>query len=507
MTSTTLPRGQSGFRLWNRELATYPERGARRLHLLLVVLITVVLYYELYVGGGVATLMLTQLRIPFPIFVYILAAGNLLGAFASLLAGLADRFGRANLVVYGLLIVGAITLFWVPSVTTTTEYTIAFAVVSFVEGIILVATPALIRDFAPQVGRATAMGFWTVGPVLGSLTVSAVNTLTLPTFMTWQSQFVICGIIGLVVFALAFLFLRELAPALRDQLMVSERDRVLVELKAKGLDIEASLRNPWRQMMHVDIIASAIGVSLMLLVYYTAVGFGLIYLVTVFQFSVADANGLANWNWGVNALALIVAGLLSDWLRVRKPFMLIGGIGGAVMLYFYLIQAGQHPSYWTLVTLSCVQTLFMGFAYVTWMASFTETVEARNPALTATGLAIWGWLVRIVVTACFLCLPLVVKSVTPLIEAPMVIGTYKQMVAAKLPISPELLQELGAIKAAAAAAPGEWQQWYWICIGGIVVFLITIFLMRGRWSPAAARADQAEHDAAVERELQALQKS
>jgi MFS transporter, ACS family, D-galactonate transporter len=62
---------------------------------------------------------------------------------------------------------------------------------------------------------------------------------------------VICGVVGLVVFVLAFLFLRELAPALRDQLMVSERDRVLVELKAKGLDIEASLRNPWRQMMQL----------------------------------------------------------------------------------------------------------------------------------------------------------------------------------------------------------------------------------------------------------------
>ena len=62
--------------------------------------------------------MLAQLKIPFPIFVYILAAGNLLGAFASLLAGLADRFGRANLVVYGLLVVGLITLFWVPNITT-----------------------------------------------------------------------------------------------------------------------------------------------------------------------------------------------------------------------------------------------------------------------------------------------------------------------------------------------------------------------------------------------------
>ena len=330
-------------RLWNRELATYPEHGTRRLYLLLVVLITVALYYELYVGGGVATLMLPELKIPFPVFVYVLAAGNLLGAFASLLAGLADRFGRANLVVYGLLLVGLITLFWMPNLKTTLEWGIATSAVAFVEGIVLVATPALIRDFSPQVGRATAMGFWTVGPVLGSLAVSAVNTATLPYTHTWQSQFVICGVIGLVIFLLAFLFLRELAPNLRDQVMVSERDRVLVELKAKGLDIEASLRNPWRQMMHLDVIASALGVSTLLLFYYTAVGFGIIYLVTVFQFSVADANALSNWSWGVNALALIVAGLLSDRLRVRKPFMLVGGIGGVVDR-LAVFDPGRRPS-------------------------------------------------------------------------------------------------------------------------------------------------------------------
>ena len=71
--------------------------------------------------------MLAQLKMPFPTFVYILAAGNLLGAFASLLAGLADRFGRANLVVYGLLVVGLITLFWVPNVTTVRGFGLSFA--------------------------------------------------------------------------------------------------------------------------------------------------------------------------------------------------------------------------------------------------------------------------------------------------------------------------------------------------------------------------------------------
>ena len=46
-----------------------------------------------------------------------------------------------------------------------------------------------------------------------------------------------------------------------------------------------------------------------------------------------------------------------------------------------------------------------------------------------------------------------------------------------------------------------------ICIGGVIVFIATIFVMRGRWSPAAARADEAAHDAAVARELHALQGS
>jgi len=104
-------------------------------------------------------------------------------------------------------------------------WAIAFLAVSFVEGVILVATPALIRDFSPQVGRATAMGFWAMGPVLGSLVVSAVASLTLPVYNSWQSQYVICGAIGLVMFLVALFGLRELSPRLRSQLIVSARDR------------------------------------------------------------------------------------------------------------------------------------------------------------------------------------------------------------------------------------------------------------------------------------------
>ena len=66
------------------------------------------------------------------------------------------------------------------------------------------------------------------------------------------------------------------------------------------------------------------------------------------------------------------------------------------------------------------------------MASFTETVEARNPALIATGLAIWGWIIRIVVFVAFLIIPLVINSVTPLVNYGATVSTYATQYASQL---------------------------------------------------------------------------
>ncbi len=51
-------------------------------------------------------------------------------------------------------------------------------------------------------------------------------------------------------------------------------------------------------------------------------------------------------------MALIVFGVLSDKLRVRKPLMLIGAIGAIVVLILFLHQT-DHPttSFTTLITL------------------------------------------------------------------------------------------------------------------------------------------------------------
>ncbi len=254
------------------------------------------------------------------------------------------------MVIYGLLIVGLLVAVGVPATKTEWQFAIVICVLGLVEGAILVATPALVRDFSPQLGRASAMGFWTVGPVAGSLITSIVATYTLNHFLRrncdsgFKSQFIISGVTSLVVFVLALFFMKDLSSRLRDQLMVSEQDRALVEARARGLSTEeviAATPHPWRQILKWDLVGSALGISLFLLVYYAASAFFTIYWATVFtnksglNLSTSQANYLNIWFWGADAVALIVFGVLSDRLRVRKPLMLVGAVGSIVMLILF----------------------------------------------------------------------------------------------------------------------------------------------------------------------------
>jgi hypothetical protein len=116
--------------LSRRQLHSYPATIPRVVYLGITVLATVMLYYELYVGGAVTTLLLPNLNMTFTFYVALVAIGNLIGAFGSFAAGLADRAGRANLVVYGLLITGLYTLFVIP--LSTTKW--LFALSTFVVG-------------------------------------------------------------------------------------------------------------------------------------------------------------------------------------------------------------------------------------------------------------------------------------------------------------------------------------------------------------------------------------
>ncbi|WP_433732663.1 MFS transporter [Nocardia sp. CA-129566] len=403
--------------LWQRKLPHYPDTPARSWYLALVVITSVALYYQLFVTGAVGNELIAYFHLSFRYFVGIFIAGAAFGAAASVLAGLLDRWGRANIVAYGVVICSLLTLFAVPATTSKEAYLVVYCVVSIVEGAVLVATPALIRDFSPQLGRASAMGFWTLGPVLGALITTEISTHTLGAHPDWQYHYRLCGVISMVIAIFAVIGLRELSPALRDQIMVSMRDRALIEARARGLDVSTLEHGQWRQMLRVNIVGSALAISLFLAYFYTIVSFLPVYMATIFGFSSARANALGNWYWIANAIALVLAGIVSDYVKVRKPFMIVGALISIVGLFVFLGYTEKPDTgYYTFAVWLSVIAVGAGIAYATWMASFTETVENRNPAATAVGLAVWGGTLRGVVTIVLFGLLIVINTAGTLVN-------------------------------------------------------------------------------------------
>ncbi len=543
-----------------------------------------------YTQTGVTPNILAGFHMSFSFYIAIIVVSNFLGAFASLPASQTDRVGRTNVVIYGLLIVGLLTAIGVPLSNTQWSYLVITCLIGIVEGAILVATPALVRDFSPQLGRASAMGFWTMGPVAGSLITSLVALHTLDHFgqTHWKSQFVISGIAAIVVFVISLFFLKDLSPQIRDQLMVSYRDQALVEARARGLSehelLEAS-EHPWRQILQWDLVGSAFGIALFLLLYYAAASLFTIYYPVIFKnpngtnFTVTQANGLNTWFWTADIISLIIVGLLSDALKVRKPFMLVGVAVTATMLIIFLGDASHpHTGYYTLAVETTLMAFGTALVFAPWIASYTESVEQKNPALVATGLALWGWCLRIVVGLSFVFLPLVITSVNPIVdnlpvadtvihgqsisdfvaENPQVIAfasthsalltllakdpaaaaavgadpsaaniaaaekafgaqglgelakyktqlsKYVQPYSAQLAYIQSHQTELKELQAGSAQAASQWQHWFYVDLAGMIVFIPTIWLAKGRWRPSAARRDAEEHSAAVAEELARL---
>ncbi|MGV9410961.1 MFS transporter [Nocardia sp. NPDC003693] len=443
-TSTTAPELQPPTLLtglWQRKLPHYPETPARSWYLFLVVIVSIALYYQLFVVGAIGNELIAYYNLTFRYFVGIFIAGAAVGAAASVAAGILDRWGRANMVAYGTVICSALTLFAVPLCATKEAYLAVYCLISIVEGAVLVATPALVRDFSPQLGRASAMGFWTLGPVLGALVTTELSTLTLDEHPDWQFHYRLCGAICLAISVLGVIGLRELSPALRDQIMVSMRDKALIEARARGLNVSALERDQWKQMMRFDIVGSAFGIAIFLAFFYTIVSFLPVYLATNFGFTTKQANALGNWYWISNAIGLVITGIVSDHLKVRKPFMLFGAVMSIIGVYVFLSYTDRPGTdYYTFAIVLSLIAVGSGIAYSTWMASFTETVEKRNPAATAVGLAVWGGILRTVVTFVLFGLLIVVTAAGTLVNY----GPELQVIAAKYHTEIATIQKAGA---------------------------------------------------------------
>jgi MFS transporter, ACS family, D-galactonate transporter len=434
VSTSTLAPSRPGVlrRLWDRELPAYPGNATRYFNLGLVVAVAVMMYYQYFLTAALSGHILHDFHISFLFWIAMAVLGNVLGAVASLAGGLADRYGRANMIIASVFVIAGLGVFAIPHAQTGAQFMTFNILVGIVEGVALVATPALVRDYSPQVGRGQAMAFWALGPVAASLLVSLMVS-TLPDTMAWQNHYVISGVAGLVLGVVALLGLRELSPAMRDQLMVSARDRVLLEARAKGVDVQASLRHPLRQVLKLDVVGSALGFSLFMIINFVLIAFLPIMFQTAFGYTQATANSLGNWAWAANGVTLILVGVCSDKLGVRKPFMLGGAILGAVLttvFALHLVQPGT--GYATFALIVAGVGICIALANGAFMAAFTETVEKHNPAVAATGLSVWALIFRFVGAATLFVGPHVVGAVTTIAQHGPEVKAYATGTAADL---------------------------------------------------------------------------
>ena len=465
---TTSPEGPLDIRLWNRELGSYPANGYRIFLLAVVVLANIVFTWTVAAGSAATSVIFPHFGMTLGYYADLLVVAGVVGGLASYISSWGDRFGRANMVVYGLIINSVFALFALPLAPNKTWFSIFLCILYLADGAIFVGTPALVRDFSPQMSRGLAMGFWTFGPVAGYFVLSAVARAYLPlnvTFANWQELNRIAGYAGIVMFVIALLFVKELSPGLRSQSMSELRERALIEARARGIDLAAATKNRWKQMMHVNTVLSPIAINLFLVIYFTAIGFFVFYLPEFLHFSLSSFNGIQEIYWGVNIVTLVIWGWLSDKLRVRKPFMLLGAAGTIVSIVL-LMNAKPGVSFGEMAFILSLMGCFLSCTFGPWFASYTETLEAHNPALIATGTSIYGFATRLVGVPFGIIIPHILGS--PLQTA------------------------------------SGWHTWFYICLGCVVVFVPFIFTMTGRWSPAKARADFEEHDAKVQAELEAL---
>src|SRR6185437_11475665 len=103
------------------------------------------------------------------------------------------------------------------------------------------------------------------------------------------------------------------------------------------------------------------------------------------------------------------------------------------------------------------------------------------------------------------------STIAPYAKELTTMAPYSAQLTALSKVPPDVFPYLQAhgkdVQDAAAKTASQWKTWYWICVGGVIFFLLSIPLLRGRWRTRDAKRDEAEHEAKVQEELARMQAS
>ncbi|MFC7392893.1 MFS transporter [Scopulibacillus cellulosilyticus] len=422
---------------YERELTIYPIGGRRIWLLFIVILANFIANYEAQIAP-VVPMLLKDLRIELTQYGMISAVSTIAAALSALIFGpIADRHGRVRYLVPSLFLT-AICVYGMTLVHSVFGLLAVRVLLGLVEGISISTTAGLVRDFSPRMGRALAYGFWTFGPVGSNFFANGLAGWTLPVLHTWQSQFVIQGTIAFVSAILILFFIYDLSPKLRAQVITNNQQAESINKALKGRT-EDNENQKMREITRIPRIWTlSIGISLFLVTYLTVQAFGPTILVQGFGYGHSQAAEIAKYFWLLNLATLLVAGWISDRLKLRKVVSLTGAVLSFIYMIYFATLFGQDIPEGQMIIYTSLLGGLMGICYGPWMALFSENAEDIKASLQSAAWGLWGFVIRVI-------------AVVILIIAPVVVAMH------------------------------GWGAWMWISAISALIYVPLVFTARGPW--------------------------
>ncbi len=455
--ATTAPQasqgGLKGYFAEHRVLETYPTGWNRWWMLLLTVFATIVSFYE-FGFSALLPLWLPTLHFTREQFGWFLTCVVFLSGFSAMAGGpLADRHGRVVVIDLCLGVIIVLTFanllmtgFW--------SFVIVRGLMNLVAGLMWGALGGLTRDMSPRVSRGAAFGLLTVGAVACQWLWNQVPAWTLPFFHTWQSQIVIMGVFAIILYVPVLLWLKDLSPKLRLMVMDSEAegeafesgDVPQEEAAASVMAVFGQLLGKW------EVWVLVVGVVAFLTTAITIQSFGPLMFSEAYHYKPAEAAALTANFWLLNLVMLVPAGWFSDYLRVRKPITIVLTVVALAVLLWWDRNFIEPLSPATLSRVTLLLGGVSAAAFIPWCALYSEYVEDLSTALQATGWSFFQLIYRIWIA----------------FSAPLLL-----FVAAKY----------------------GWELWMEVMSAGLVLFIVSLLVVRGYWKPATAAAPATGHTA------------
>jgi MFS family permease len=379
-----------------RVLNQYPQ-GAHRWSLLLITVLAVILASYEFQLAPVLALLLPYLHMSKIGYGYFVSFWVLISALSAFIGGpLADRYGRV-VIIDACLAAVTVLVFANLFIVGIKSFIIVRTIMGIVAGLMAGAGAALVRDMSPRLSRALAFGILTIGPVGSNYMANFIAGVTLPIYHTWQSQMWIMGFLGIAMYIPIILFLKDLSPELRMRIYQSE----IASIEAEGgrlstaAEFPSSARDAFASLLkHFEPWLMVLPFTVSLSLYIAIQAFGPLMLTESFHYTPADAAAMCAYFWLGNMGALIVTGLISDRLQMRKPIAVLGAMLTAGLLIWWIPTFGETLPRTTMTVVATILGCFLAVGSVPWAAQYSETLEDISPALQATGWAFYGLVAR-----------------------------------------------------------------------------------------------------------------